>query len=79
MLIFPHRGPKGLPTEEPLHRGNEIEVLDLGAEFLHALAGTLDRNNRWKVTRAEDELRVHDGKREHATRIGHSRPFRARR
>lgn len=79
VLVFPHRGPKGLPLEEPVHKGDAIEVIDLGAEFLHALAGSLDRNNRWKVRVAADELAVHDGKREHATAIERSRPFRARR
>jgi len=79
VLIFPHRGPRGLPLEEPVHKGNEIEVVDLGPEFLHQLAGTLDRNNRWKVTVAGEELTVHDGKRAHTTRIERSRPFRARR
>jgi len=79
VLVFPHRGLKGLPLEEPVHKGDLIEVVDLGAEFLHQLAGTLDRNNRWKVSIAGAELTVHDGQRARTTRIERTRPFRARR
>jgi uncharacterized protein YaeQ len=79
VLIFPHRGPKGLPLEEPVHKGNEIEVVDLGAEFLHGLAGSLDRNNKWKVVVTGDQLSVHDGQRLRTTTIERTRPFSARR
>lgn len=79
VLIFPHRGPKGLPLEEPVHKGNEIEVIDLGAEFLHGLAGTLDRSNKWKVVVTGDQLSVHDGQRARTTTIERTRPFSARR
>lgn len=79
VLVFPHRGPKGLPLEEPVHKGDTIEVVDLGADFLHGLARSLDRNNRWKVALSTGELRVHDGKRELSSTIERSRPFRARR
>lgn len=79
VLVFPHRGPKGLPLEEPVHKGDAIEVVDLGHEFLHQLAGALDRNNRWKVKIEGEELSVHDGQRARTTTIARSRPFRARR
>ena len=79
VLVFPHRGPKGLPLEEPVHRGDAIEVVDLGAEFLHQLAGTLDRNNKWKAAVSGAELTVHDGQRLRTTTIERSRPFSARR
>jgi uncharacterized protein YaeQ len=79
VLVFPHRGPKGLPIEEPVYKGDLIEVVDLGAEFLHQLAGALDRNNRWRVDVEADELTVHDGQRARTTRIERTRPFRARR
>jgi len=62
-----------------LHKGDLIEVVDLGAEFLHQLAGTLDRNNKWKVTVAGAELTLHDGQRARTTQIERTRPFRARR
>ena len=78
VLVFPHRGPKGLELDEPVHRGNEIEVIDLGAAFLRALGQTLERNNRWRVAIHADELRVHDGAREHKTTIARSKPLRGR-
>jgi len=79
VLVFPHRGTRGLPLEEPVHKGNEIEVVDLGAEFLHQLAGTLDRNNKWKVVVAGEQLTVHDGQRARTTTIERTKPFSARR
>lgn len=78
VLVFPHRGPKGLPLEEPVHKGDLIEVVDLGADFLHQLAGTLDRNNRWKVKVDGAQLTLHDGQRTRTTTIERTRPFRAR-
>ncbi|MBK7642354.1 MAG: YaeQ family protein [Planctomycetes bacterium] len=79
VLVFPHRGPKGMPVDEPVHKGEAIEVVDLGAEFLHGLAGTLDRNNKWKIKLEGEELTVHDGQRARTTRIERSKPFRPRR
>ena len=65
-----------LPREEPLHRGDAVEVVDLGAELLRQRAGTLARNSRWQVALRGDELSVHDGQRARSSRIERTRLFR---
>src|SRR5690606_15274154 len=59
VVVYTWRNPEELAEairERGVHRGDQIELNGLGAEWLDAIAATLDRSNRWELSVAGGEL-----------------------
>jgi uncharacterized protein YaeQ len=53
VVVYAWKNPEDLATaivERKTHRGTDIELNALDAEFLDAVASKLDRNNKWNLT-----------------------------
>lgn len=63
--IYTHKDARLLAKElkeGKVHRAGEIGLYSMDPKFLNALGSTLDRDNRWEMTRNEGELYVGVGK-----------------
>lgn len=65
VIIFTHKDARMLTRElreEKVHRLEEIGLYSLDPRFLNQLGATLDRDNKWELTRNQGELYIGVGK-----------------
>jgi uncharacterized protein YaeQ len=61
VVVYCHRRPDLLQqkcAKEGVHKGERIRVVKVPGELLDALAGQLDRNNRWDLSVHEGQLTI---------------------
>ena len=64
VVVYTHKNPEPILAELTsgnVHRGEEVAVVALDADFIDRLAALLTRNNRWDVLRNEGVLYVTAG------------------
>jgi uncharacterized protein YaeQ len=65
VMIYTHKDIQLLARgfqDEKVHGLEKIDLISLDQRFLNALGATLDRDNKWELTRNQDELYVGVGK-----------------